>query len=165
LVLALSCPLAAVADERLVPLAQSGDWIAVSHKASITAPPDVCIAFNQRAGIAFRSDGNTFEFRVINDKWSLPASVEGSVVIVIGDWKLTLDISDNTDNSISADVEPAEVLTLLAAMDKASTMTVTAGKAKPIVASLTGSSKVANAFRTCAGIEGSSGKGGENPFK
>lgn len=50
-------------------------------------------------------------------------------------------------------------------MDKAAAMAVTVGKAKPISVSLTGSSKAANAFRTCAGIEGGSGKGGENPFK
>jgi len=161
----LACPTLANADDHLMPIAQSGDWIAMAHKVSLTAPPDVCIAFNLSAGIALRADGNTIQLRVIDGKWSLPVSVQGSVLISIGDWKLPLEINDNTSDSISAALKPMEIFALLATMDKATTMTVTAGKAKPIPVSLTGSAKVANAFRTCAGIEGGSGKGGENPFK
>jgi hypothetical protein len=76
---------------------------------------------------------------VTNKKWSLPASVEGSVLIVIGEWNETLAISDNTEDTVSAEVTRAEILTLLTNMDKAATMTVTAGRAKPIPVSLTGS--------------------------
>jgi hypothetical protein len=163
--LAIACPPVVHADEQLVPLAQSGEWVAMAHKISITSPPDVCIAFNPMAGIALREDGDTTQFRVTDKKWSLPTSVQGNVLIVIGDWKLTLTISANTEDSIAANMEQPEIATLLTNMDRAATMAVTVGKAKPIPVSLTGSSKAANAFRTCAGIEGGSGKGGENPFK
>jgi hypothetical protein len=160
-----SCPLMAIADEQMVPLAQSGEWVAMAHKVSITARPDVCVAFNLRAGIALRGDGDTVEFRVIDKNWSLPASVTGDVLIAVGGWNLTLAINDNTEDSISSEMKPADIVALLTNMDKAATMAVTVGKAKPISVSLTGSSKVANAFRTCAGIEDGSTKGGENPFK
>jgi hypothetical protein len=158
-------PRRANADEHLVPLAQSGEWVAIAHKVSMTAPPDVCIAINARSGVAFRGDGDSVQLRVIDKKWSLPNSVHGDVLVAIGDWNLTLPIGDNTEDSVSAEVNAADILTLLTSMDKGSTMLVTVGKTKPISVSLTGSSKVANAFRTCAGIEGSSAKGGDNPFK
>lgn len=164
-ILTFACSMTAYASEQLMPLAQSGEWMAMAHKVSMTAAPDVCIALNPRAGVALRGDGDTVQFKVIDKKWSLPNSVTGNVLIVIGDWNLTLAISDNSEDSVSADVDVTEVLALLTNMDKAATMAVTVGKAKAIPVSLVGSSKVANAFRTCAGIAGSSGKGGENPFK
>jgi hypothetical protein len=162
-VLAGSCP--ANADEHLVPLAQSGEWVAMAHKVSMTAAPDVCVAYNARSGVALRGDGDTVQLRVIDKKWSLPNSVQGVVLVAIGNWNVTLPIADNTDDSVSAEVSAEDIVTLLTNMDKASTMAVTVGKAKPISVSLAGSSKAANAFRTCAGIEGGGEKGGDNPFK
>jgi hypothetical protein len=137
--LTFAFPLISHADEQLVPLAINGEWVAVVHKVSITSPPDVCVAFNAAAGVALHADRDTVQFRVTNKKWSLPASVEGSVLIVIGEWNETLAISDNTEDTVSAEVTRAEILTLLTNMDKAATMTVTAGRAKPIPVSLTGS--------------------------
>jgi hypothetical protein len=155
----------AAADEQMVPLAQSGEWVAMAHKVSMTATPDVCIAVNPRAGIALRGDGDTVEFRVFDKKWSLPNSVQGNVLISIAGWSVTLAISANSDDSVTAELDPTEILSLLTNMDKSAAMSVTVGKAKPIPVSLAGSSKAANAFRVCAGLDGSSEKGGENPFK
>jgi hypothetical protein len=66
---------------------------------------------------------------------------------------------------ISAVVDTPSIQPMLDAMAKASAMSVTAGKAAPISVSLLGSSKVLNAFRTCAGIAGSAPGAGSNPFQ
>jgi hypothetical protein len=55
-------------------------------------------------------------------------------------------------------------LDLFHAMDKASMMTVTTGHEKPRRVSLSGSTKVMTAFRTCAGIKSEGMSGGDNPF-
>ena len=60
------------ADEQIATLAVSGDWVAMAHHTSITAPPDVCIAAKDSQGIAFRADTDTVQLRIINEKWSLP---------------------------------------------------------------------------------------------
>lgn len=164
LLFALSSLSLAHADEQMVPLAQSGEWTAIAHKTSMTAPPDVCVAAN-RAGVALRADGDSVQFRVIDESWSLPASVEGDLLIVIGSWKLSLAIGQNNNTSVSAELDPSQILELLTTMDKASTMAVTVGKAKPRVVSLVGSARVSNAFRTCAGIGGTNRQGGANPFQ
>jgi len=56
-------------------------------------------------------------------------------------------------------------LELLNAMDKNNLMTVAAGADKPINVSLDGSTRVTNAFKTCAGIKDGSKGGGSNPFQ
>ena len=54
---------------------------------------------------------------------------------------------------------------LVAAMDKAGSMTVTVGKAGPVTVSLNGSTVVVRAFETCAGIPANtSAPKGANPF-
>jgi hypothetical protein len=156
----------AYADERMVPLAQSGDWIAVAHHESLTARPDMCIAMNATTPrVVFRADTNGVQFRVSNNSWSLPAGVTGEVVVTVGDWSNTFEIDDNTDTMINAEAAQDVVAAMFAAMDKASAMTVTVGKAKPFSVSLAGSTKTTNAFRTCAGIKGNAPGGGDNPFK
>lgn len=155
----------AAADEQMVPLAQSGDWAAIAHRPSMTAVPDVCVAINVRSRVAFWSDGGTVEIRISDSKWSLPTHVDGSIEIVIGDWKTIQTISGNEASMVTAVLDEDTYPAMFAAMDKASSMAVTVGKAKPINVSLAGSSRVTNAFRTCAGITGGDLKGGENPFK
>ncbi len=50
-------------------------------------------------------------------------------------------------------------------MDNSAIMTVTVGKAKPLAVSLVGSTRVTNAFRTCAGINSNAKTPGGNPFE
>lgn len=154
-----------LADEGMVPLAESGDWIAMAHHPSEIAPPDVCIAFDVSAGVALRADDNDIELRVTNTKWSLPAEVQGQVTVAVGDWKGSFDITDNTSNMVDAPIETPTLLAMLSAMDKAATMAITVGKAAPFQVSLIGSTSATNAFRTCANIPGSNPGGGENPFQ
>jgi hypothetical protein len=103
--------------------------------------------------------------RESNESWSLPSGVSGEVLVTIGDWSNTFEIDDNTDTMVNAEAAPDVVSAMFAAMDKASAMTVTAGKAKPFSVSLTGSTKATNAFLTCAGIKSNAPGGGDNPFK
>ena len=155
----------ACADERLVPLASGGEWVAVAHTENMTARPDVCGMANMAKGVVFRSDADGLEFRVTNSTWSLPPDVDGAVTIAVGAWTTSLDIGSNTDTMVAAaigsEIEPA----MFAAMDKAATMTVTVGKAKPFQVSLNGSTRVSNAFRTCAGINSNTKTPGSNPFE
>lgn len=158
-------PLPLRADEQLVPLAMSGDWAALAHKADITSPPDVCVLTNPVRQIAFRAASSGFEIRVTNENWSLPINVSGTIQMKVGDIAKSYDISANTDTMIVASISEAEILEIFGAMDKSSSMLVTVGKSKPFSVSLNGSSRATNAFRTCAGLAGNDKKGGENPFQ
>jgi len=103
--------------------------------------------------------------RLIDSRWSLPPDVTGTVSITIGDWKKSFEIDGNTSDSVNAEVAKDVIPDLFARMDKASTMFVTVGKAKPFQVSLAGSTKATNAFLTCAGIKGHSQVPGSNPFE
>lgn len=153
------------ADEQMVPLAVSGDWIALAHRESMIARPDVCAVINGQSGLAFRSDADGTQIRITDEHWTLPVNVEGSIAVSVGDWKTSFDIDDNTDTMVNAEVPADVVLPMFAAMDKAASMSITVGKAKPFPVSLAGSTRATNAFRTCAGIEGSPTTPGSNPFK
>ncbi len=153
------------ADDTMSMLAQSGDWIAMAHRAVITAAPDVCVAAIVSGAVAFRADADSVEIRVMDQSWSLPAGVQGDILVAVGDWKKTLSVDSNTDTMVGATLDPDDVQGLFAAMDKASGMTVAVGKGKPKTVSLAGSTKVTNAFRTCAHISGNAASGGANPFQ
>lgn len=153
------------ADEGIYPLAASGDWYAAEHRPNMTGRPDVCIAMNMVQGVAFRAGYGGVEFRVINSKWSLPSHVQGEVSITVGSVKQTLEIDANDSTFVSASVSPEFLVPLFTAMDDAANMSVTVGKAKPVIVSLTGSTRVTNAFRTCAGINSNAKTPGSNPFE
>ncbi len=155
------------ADEQMRKLAASGNWLAMAHSPSMTAPDDVCLLASPAGGgaIALRFGENHVEFRVSNTSWALPASIEGAVSISINQLNRTFPIADNTDQSVTTIVPDEDLAGLFAAMDKGSAMAVTVGKAKPITVSLAGSTRATNAFRTCAHIQGAPSQSGSNPFQ
>jgi hypothetical protein len=155
----------ASADEMMRPLAESGEWLATAHYASMTSPPDVCLAINSAHGFAFRVDESSIQIRIINQNWSLPVGVQGNIDVTVGSWTHDFLIEDNSDTSVSADVPPDVLNDMFDKMDHASSMSVTAGKALPFVVSLLGSTRVTNAFRTCAGLKGNAPSPGSNPFQ
>jgi hypothetical protein len=157
----------AAADEQLSPIAASGDWVAMAHRTSMVAQPDVCAALTISNGtmVGLRASGQDIELRVANDGWSLPAEVSGDVHLAIADWSADLEVGSNMDSWVAAPISQDQIGPLLQKASQASAMTVTVGKAKPITVSLAGSAKVLNAFRTCADIHGGDAKGGDNPFK
>jgi hypothetical protein len=159
--------LPAAADEQMKLLATSGRWVAAAHSTSMTAAPDVCVVVTTLPTgeqFAIRADVASTEVRLIDEDWSLPAGVTGSLKIDVGAYHHEFNISGNTSAIVSAAAEKDELLLLFAATDKAGSMSVTAGSAKPLVVSLAGSTKATNAFRTCAGIRSSGSGGGSNPF-
>jgi hypothetical protein len=162
---AVGMPHKALCDEQIVPLAQSGDWMAAEHTTSMTAPPDVCMAVDNEGDLAFRSDGTSVEIRSQNQSWSLPDGVQGTVEIIVNGNTYTFNIDSNTDKMIDAEVDPSKVSPILDDIAKASSLQMTIGKAKPITVSLSGSAAALNAFRTCAGISGSAPGAGTNPFQ
>jgi hypothetical protein len=162
---ALTLP--AAADEQMRLLATSGRWIAAAHSPSMTAAPDVCVMVTTlptEERFLIRADVDSTEVRLIDEDWSLPAGLTGSLKIDVGAYHQEFNIGANTDTLVSTGVDHDELLRLFAAMDNAGSMSVTAGSAKPLVISLAGSTKATNAFRTCAGIRSSGSGGGSNPF-
>jgi hypothetical protein len=134
------------ADEQMRPLAISGDWVAMAHQTSMTAPPDMCLVVNGVSGIAIRAADESVQFRVVNKTWALPTGVAGTIMLTIGDWKTVLDIDDNTDTMVNAELSNESIVPMFTAMDKSSNMSVTVGKAKPVLVSLSGSTRATNAF-------------------
>ncbi len=155
------------ADEHMIPLAASGDWVALEHSDSITDPPDLCIAFTGVSGQSFglRASTDDIEVRFSNDSWSLPSGVNGSLVLNVGSYSATLAISDNTNDMVMATITQDQLQSLVSAMDKADSMTVTAGKGPATAVSLNGSNTATTAFLTCAGINAPGEGGGGNPFQ
>lgn len=167
--IALVAPLAtASADESLLPIAIQGDWMAVAHRSSEIAPPDVCAATTPvgKGGFVFWTDGTSLEARVLNPSWSLPAGVQGNIDISVKGDDVSLPVSANESTMLSAEIDLDAFHKLVAAMDKAASMTVTVGKAAPVTVSLSGSTVAIRAFETCAGIPASTtAPAGANPFK
>jgi hypothetical protein len=152
------------ADELMRPLAVSGGWIVTAHQPSMLAPPDVCVLFNPESGVALRAENDGLQFRATNKSWSLPVGVQGNIVVTVGEWNTTLEIDDNTDDMVNAELSEAVSTPMFDAMDKGSSMSVKIGKSKQFMVSLTGSTRATNAFKTCAGIKGGT-KPGSNPFE
>lgn len=155
----------AFADEQVVTTVVSGTWYAAVHTPSMTAPPDVCMAANPPSGFGLRADMTGVVVWVVNDTWSLPMDVVGAVQVSLPGWQALLDIKGNTSTMVTATINQGDLLPMFAAMDKASVMTVTVGKARPFTVSLAGSTRVTDAFRTCAGIGSNSKTPGSNPFQ
>jgi len=152
------------ADEQIIPLAQDGDWAALEHSTSITDPPDVCLAINLNANFGIRADNTDIEFRLENHSWALPADITGTIEPDVNGNQYPFPITSNTSTSIAAEVDPDKLLDIVSDMNKASSMTVTAGHAAPEQVSLNGSNTVIAAFLTCANIQAPGEGGGANPF-
>ena len=153
------------AEESTRQLAEGGGWLAMAHSTSAMASADLCAAFNMKSGIAFRYDFDSMELRVVDKSWTLPSDVAGSLKLSVGDLVETYLIKGNTDTTVSAELTEAQYLKLFDKMNKAASMSISVGKAKPFAVSLTGSTRVMNAFRTCGSIKSDADGGGGNPFK
>lgn len=154
-----------MASERLVTLAESGQWVALARKESILTPPDMCMAVNAHAGVILRADQVSVEFRVFDRAWSLPTGSRGTVRVALPGFDRTMNVVDNTATMVVLVLAPEDMEQLLDAMDRASAMTVTPGSGRPIAVSLAGSTRATNAFRTCAGMRGGDAGPGTNPFR
>jgi hypothetical protein len=167
-IFAINSDCLAWADENIVPLAENGSWNAMAHHPSMLAPPDVCVAtsqVNESQNFIFRASVTGNEIRLVDRRWTLPTGVEGTIKIAVGAWTGAFDVSANTADMVDAEISKEDLLAMLTAMDKSSTMTVIIGKTKPIGVSLSGSTTVTNAFLTCAGIKGGVKAPGANPFQ
>lgn len=154
------------AQERTDVLASSGAWAALAIRSSLTAPPSVCVAANVLSGVIVRIDEMTIELRISDNSWSLPSSVEGMIKVSVAGASHSFEVSANTVTTVAARLSRDQVLSLLDAMDKAPSMAVTVGNAKPFTASLVGSTISTNALRTCAGLKGSQATPpSANPFR
>ncbi|WP_148360583.1 hypothetical protein [Acidisphaera rubrifaciens] len=154
----------ALADEDFRILAESGGWAASAHSSSELAPPDVCLVINFGTGIAFRTDMDGTQLRVLDKSWSLPADAEGTMSVDIGALHKSFPTRTATNDMVAATLTADEIVELLQAMDHTTKMVLTVGNTRPRTVSLVGSTKATNAYRTCAGLPGSAAGGGVNPF-
>lgn len=163
LLIATAAP--ARADEQMIPLAMSGTWMAVAHKASLVAPPDICVVTDVATGFVLWTNGEEVQLRFVDQKWSLPSYVVGQITVSIADWTAAFDITNNSGTMVIALLDENQRSALLQNMNKGRSMSIKIGKAAPVRVSLEGSRKVTNAWRTCAGLEGGDGTTESNPFK
>lgn len=154
------------ADEQMTPLAEQGNWIAMSHSKSITDPADMCFAASVD-GFLLRTDNTDNEVRYANKKWSLPADVSGQLTIKVNGNSYPLNITANTDTMVDAEISTDQLRALIGDMNKAASLTVIAGSAAPVSISLSGSNVAISAYLTCANIPAPTGDApaGENPFQ
>ncbi len=158
-------PRAGLAQGEGIRLVASGDWVATEERDSSAGPPDICSAFTTAVGSG--NAGQTFglqaniidtEARFSDVRWSLPASVTGTLELAVGDYRATLKISDNTNDMAIAAITAASLRAMIGAMEKANAMTVTIGADAPLTVSLKGSNQATDAFRACAGRIGGAGR-------
>ena len=147
-------------------LAVSGDWVTMSHSDSAVDAPDVCVSGDENAGVALRADDTgDIELRVSNSAWSLPADVVGKLKFSVNNNSYSFDITGNSSDYVAASITSDQLLKIVADMETADTMRMTAGSAPPETVALDGSAKALTAFLTCAGISApSDNTGGNNPF-
>jgi hypothetical protein len=137
----IAMPSLTQADEQIAPLAISGNWVAAAHRASMTAPTDVCIVENVASCAYLRADADHVELRVENQNWALLTAVQGEISLSISQWKTLLDIGANSNTMVAAIVSSDIIVPMFAAMDNAFVMAATVGKAKPVIVSLAGSTR------------------------
>jgi hypothetical protein len=166
--LMLSAP--AFADEQIDTLVDNGAWSALDHRASMTAATDLCIVVSEGPGpihIGLRSDGTTFSVRVMDHAWTLPAHVDGSVLLATNGHAIVAPIDYNEVSTVDGAVSSDDVQELLDTLVQSRTLTVAIGNATWDV-DLRESAAAINAFRTCAGIGGAPtvaiAAPGTNPF-
>jgi hypothetical protein len=141
-------------------LVVSGDWIAKERQAPTIDGRDVCIAFTAAAnsGFGLRASTADIEVRYSQGNWVLPPDVAGSLVIDVGRYHTVLTLTGNTSDTAIAAVSRDQLHDMIAAMEKASWMTVTAGVAPPRRVSLRGSNRATTAFMSCISGIGASGQ-------
>jgi hypothetical protein len=156
---------AALAGEPIRTLVASDDWIAQERRPSMNAAPDLCFAFTTASEQAFalRLSGADIDLRYSVDSWVLPPVVSGTLVIDIGAYHSVLKVSSNTTDTVTAVMTREDFQSMLAAMEKAGSLTIKAGIAPPRIVSLHGSNKATDALLACAGTIPKGEGGHSNP--
>jgi hypothetical protein len=142
----------AYAGELTRSLVKSGDWAAVEYAFAEKASARACLAIDPTVEVALRADATDAELMEGNIHWDLPAAMNGTIKVTVGADIRSLSITSNTNNIVSATIDPSGLPLLLDEMAKAGSMSVAVGETMPLKVSLAGSTVVLKAFRTCAGV-------------
>jgi hypothetical protein len=146
------------------PITASGDWVAVARQTSAADTQNICMATAPKQRFAIQARSSDIEIRLDNDNWSLPDNVTGILEVDAGGQTYPFEISRSARTWVAASITSDQLLSMVGNMNKASSMTVLAGKAPPLTVSLRGSNAALRAFLDCAGIKAPSDVG-SNPFK
>ncbi len=140
------------ADQQLRTLVVSGDWTATEQQDASGAAGDVCVAFTAGSdkGFGLRASTADIEIRYSQGNWVLPDNVKGTLAIDVGAYHSILPVTANTRDTAIASITYAQLYGMIAAMESARSMSVTAGYAAPETVSLRGSNRATNAFLSCA---------------
>lgn len=147
--LSLSVGSAFAQENSMHMIAAQGNWIAFQHSAPSGIDVDICGAGSLDKALFFRADANEFEIRSSDSAWSMTTGQQGDVTISAGGYKKTFSMTAGNDTMLAAEVDSAELSSLLSALDKSASATVTYGKKTTKRVSLAGSTKVLNSFRAC----------------
>lgn len=82
------------------------------------------------------------------------------MTIKVGDVTKTITMHTLDSKTLAGIFQPTDLTALMDAMDKASTASLIFGSKKPVSVSLNGSTRVLNAFRTCATVHEFANLGG-----
>ena len=132
--------------------ATSGNWVAASFNDGTDTK--ICVAGSADKRLLFRADANDLEVRTADDSWSLSAGLTGEMKVKVGNVEKVAQMQTFNATTLAGIMQPSDVSQLMDAMDKAPSALVTFGSKKTISVSLMGSTRVMNAFRTCAGVHG-----------
>jgi hypothetical protein len=146
------------AAERARSLVKSGDWAAVERAGADSGFSKICLAIDATAGVAFQADTAGIQFLVGNPHWDLPETVNLEVKVVTDQETKSFPITSNTTNIVSAKLDPSMLASLLADMEKTTSMLVTVGEIARLQTSLAGSTVVLNAFMACTSSAQSSAR-------
>lgn len=140
------------ADQQLRTLVVSGDWTATEQQDAGGAARDVCVAFTAGSdeGFGLRASTADIEVRYSQGNWVLPDNVKGSLAIDVGAFHSILPVTANTRDTAIAAITDGQLRGMIAAMESARSMSVTAGYAAPETVSLHGSNRATDAFLSCA---------------
>ncbi|HTU54985.1 MAG TPA: hypothetical protein VMF62_13540 [Acetobacteraceae bacterium] len=147
------------ADDQLRTLVVSGDWTATEQQDASGAARDVCVAFTAESdkGFGLRASTADIEVRYSQDNWVLPDDVKGTLAIDVGAYHSVLPVTANTRDTAIAAITDEQLRGMIAAMERARSMSVTAGYAAPETVSLRGSNRATDAFLSCARRIGAAG--------
>ena len=159
----------AYADQTVMSLAQNGNWSATAYAGNQNGSPPLCVSSSDNDPsftvlIENKLYGNN-EVQLSNSSWALPLGVTGTISVNVNGHQYVYAISWNKSSMVSADITRDQLTSLVADMETASSMQVTAGSASPITISLTGSQPALAAMMDCAGLPNPvQSTGASNPF-
>ena len=129
--------------------ASQGNWTAAEHTTSDGMTVDVCVAGSRDRAFLLRADKDYIELRSANGTWSMSVGDTGEMTVISGDFSQSFQMMADSDQVLATDVTAPDMASMLDALSKEKSVTLSYGKKTIRKLSLAGSTKVFNSFRAC----------------